>query len=187
MLLRVDIVLITGFDVPDLHLCILYNLVECSEFEVVSGLHLTHRSLKGFSIARFDLADESNDAVMRLKLLALAFVSAPFADDFGFNTLFHNMRQVGVHSLVQLAVAAVIYTRSLLNQTSASVIQSLIEGVLLLAVFIVTYDLNSFHFIFLHIANLFRFKNLTTVTYRTHISFGQVGFSTNTTKTDGTV
>ena len=179
--------LIACFDVPNLHLCILYNLVECSYFEVGDGLHLTHRSLEGVGIFRFYLANESEQAVVGLKVLARAFVFAPFADDLGLGALAHNVRQMGVHSFVQLAVAAVVDAGDLLSQTFASVLQSLIVGVLLLAVFFVTGDLNSFHLVLLNLADFFRFESITTVAYRTHISFCQVRSSTDTTKTVATV
>ncbi len=163
--------LIAGFDISYLHL---YILVECSNFEVGIGLHLTHRSLEGVGIVRFYLVYESNHAVMRLKILAGAFVFAPFADDLGLSALVHNVCQMGVHSFVYLAVAAVVDAGDLLNRTSASVFLSLIIGVLLLAVFFVTNDLNSLHFVLLNPADFFRFESLTTVAYRTHIPFPQV-------------
>jgi hypothetical protein len=155
-------------------LVVLGYLVECCDFEVVSSLHLTHRSLKGFGIFRLYLADESNHAVVCFKIFARAFVFAPFADDLGLGAFLNNVRQVGVNSLIQLAVAAVVDAGDLLSQTFASVLQSLIVGVLLLAVFFVTGDRYPLHFVFLHLSNLLRFKSLAAFTYRTHISFRQV-------------
>ena len=113
-------------------------------FQIEGGLHLTQRSLESVGVVRLDLADESNHTVVSLEILARAFVSAPFADDIRLRTLVHNVRQVGVQSLVKLAVAAVVDTGSLLNKTLAPVLKSLVERVLLFAVFLIADDRDPF-------------------------------------------
>ncbi len=111
------------------------SLLDSSDLEISSALYFTQRGLEAVGIFRLDPADESNHAFVSLKILACAFVFTTFADDLGLGALVHNMRQVSIHFLVKLAVTAVVDAGSLLNRTLASVLKSLVEWVLLIAVF----------------------------------------------------
>ncbi len=140
-----------------------YFLLYYSDSAVNLSLHLTQCLLESTGVIGLHLADKAQDAVMTAEDFAGTFELTILTDQFRLHTFIHNVRKKSFYAFVELAVAAVVDARDLLNATCTSVGQGLIERVLFAAVVFIASDSNSVHFSLLVVAQFFRFESLPTV------------------------
>ncbi len=188
--MRVNLVLQTSFGMfgilRDLVDPFLASLFDRGDFAIKLNVHNAECGFKSVRVLRFHQVNESNNAVVTIKILAGTLETASFADELSFLALVDNVCQMSRNSFVEFPVTTVINARNLLNKTLPPMLKSLVERILFLAVVVVAGDRYPVHFFLLKFTYFFRFKGLATVANGALGSLRKVLFSTNTAKTVAT-
>jgi hypothetical protein len=86
-------------------------------------VHLTQGCFERRGIFGLNLVYKSYHTVVRLEVFASALKSASLADHFGLLTVVCHVSQMGIYTLVKLAIATVVDTLSFLSEAFASVLE----------------------------------------------------------------